>query len=96
MNTAKTYNFAELETIKLITEYKRTHEELSALKKTDDALKKKLLALLGDGYLEAGDYKVTLKVTTSRGLDTKTLRAELPELWDEYGMDNERKSIVIV
>lgn len=96
MNTAKTYNFAELETIKLITDYKHAHEELAVLKKTEETLKKKLLALLGDGKLTAGDYTVTLKVTTSRGLDTQTLREELPELWDEYGKDTERKSIVIV
>ena len=96
MNTAKTYDFRELENIKIITAYKQAQEELSVLRKMEKQLKDKIITRLEDGKLTAGEYTVSLKVTTARGLDTDTLRKELPELWDEYGKDTERKSLVII
>ena len=95
MSTARAIDFREHELIKSMEAYQEIQAELSAARKVEKELKTKILGAMIDGKLKAGPFTAILKVTTARGLDTDTLKKELPELWKEYGKDTERKSLVI-
>ena len=95
MNTAMAIDFREHELMKAMEAYTAIQKELSAARKVEKELKTAILEAMNGDTLTAGPFTAVLKVTTARGLDTDTLKKELPELWKEYGKDTERKSLVI-
>ncbi|AVX21629.1 putative phage-type endonuclease [Carboxydocella sporoproducens DSM 16521] len=70
---------------KLITEYEEAAAEEKAAAERKEAAANKLKAMLGDyevGFI--GKRKVTWKTVTSARLDTKRLKAEMPDIYSQY------------
>ena len=65
-----------------LKEYKRMKEELEAMiASIEDEIK----ASMGDAEeLIAGEYKITYKTVNSSRFDSKSLKAELPEICERY------------
>ena len=64
------------------------NQKAAAAKKAADAAKLALKSAMKAASVDtiASDtIKATLSAYTSTNLDTKTLKVDLPELWDEYG-----------
>lgn len=67
-------------------EYERMAEELAA---TIEGLKDQIKAHMGDKEeIIAGQYKVRWKQVTSQRVDTKALKAELPDVAARYSRES--------
>ena len=65
-----------------LKEYKRMKEELEAL---IASLEDDIKGAMGEAEeLVAGEYKITYKTVTSPRLDSRSLKAELPEIAARY------------
>lgn len=61
-----------------------------------EALKDQIKEAMGDGEeLRAGDYKVTYKIVKSSRFDSKSLKAELPEIAERYTVATEYRRFAI-
>ena len=61
-----------------------------------DALKDQIKAAMGDSEeLRAGDYKVSYKTVKSSRFDSKSLKAELPEIAARYTVATEYRRLTI-
>lgn len=79
---------------KLCNEYrenKRMIEELTAL---NEELKAKILLLMGENdTMVQGATKVVYKLVNSTRLDSKALKADLPEVFEKYSVDSSYKRL---
>lgn len=61
-----------------------------------EALKDQIKEAMGDSEeLRAGDYKVTYKVVKSSRFDSKSLKAELPEIAERYTVETQYRRFAI-
>ena len=61
-----------------------------------EALKDQIKAAMGDSEeLRAGDYKVTYKTVKTARFDSKSLKAELPEIAARYTVETEYRRFAI-
>lgn len=76
-----------------LKELKRMQEELAAeITAIEDVLK----ATMGDSEeLIAGEYKITYKTVSSSRLDSKALKAELPEISERYTVTTSYRRFVV-
>lgn len=89
-------SIAEANRISAIIEYLDAVEkarEWDKRKKDLDALIKSWIP--SGETITIGNYNVRVNVTETHGLDTKTLKKELPELWTEYPSVGTRSTLVI-
>ena len=93
--TALVIDLKEAELVSAIERYKEIKGMISERQKEEKALKSHLIENMTDNKLTAGSYTAVLKTTTVNGLDTDTLKKELPELWTEYGKTTERNTLII-
>lgn len=81
---------------KLCNEYrenKRMIEELTAL---NEELKAKILLLMGENdTMVQGATKVVYKLVNSTRLDSKALKADLPEVFEKYSVDSSYKRFMV-
>lgn len=73
----------------LIAEFEAAQAEEKAAKERKEAAANKLKALLGENEIGwIGDRKVTWKTVTSKRLDTKALKKDMPEVYDKYAKES--------
>ena len=73
---------------KLMAAYIKAKKEAEKAKKEADALKNDILAELdrrGVDEFDAGEHVARRTCYESARLDTKTIKAEFPEIYSEYG-----------
>lgn len=74
-------------------ENKRLIEELTAL---NEGLKADIIATMGDrDSVVAGSTKVTYKTVTSERLDTKRLKAEMPDIYGQFSVAQQYKRFTV-
>ena len=68
-----------------ILELKSIEARISELKKQADAIKAEMQTEMGnEEHVMVDEFKVNYTIVISTTLDSKKLKAELPELWDKY------------
>ena len=78
------------EMISKIKELKSLQTLIEEAEAEAEALKDQLKAAMGDSEeLKAGDYKMTYKTVKSSRFDSKSLKAELPEIAARYTVATE-------
>ncbi len=76
-----------------LKELKRMQEELAA---EITAIEDEIKATMGDNEeLIASEYKITYKTVSSSRLDSKALKAELPEISERYTVKTSYRRFVV-
>lgn len=92
MTAAKVINMQE----QTLVRYKAVQDDLKQLKREEKELKAMLMNWIPDGdTLSVGGLTALHKVNERKGLDTDTLKKDLPELWQEYGKVSYSHSIIV-
>lgn len=74
-------------------ENKRMIEELTAM---NDELKAQIVGLMGDKEsVSVGAVKASYKTITSDRLDSKRLKAEFPEVYNQYSVQSQYKRFTV-
>lgn len=69
----------------LCTEYKSMKARMEAMKAELEAMKAEIIPLMnGQEKVTIGQYTVTLQEITSHVIDTKRLKAEKPDIAEQY------------
>lgn len=79
-----------------IKELKSLQALIDEAQEEAEALKDQIKAVMGDKEeLRAGDYKVTYKTVKSSRLDSKSLKAEMPDVAKQYTVTTEYRRFVV-
>lgn len=79
-----------------LSRYEALKEQSDALNKEIETIKQELMLVMGDrDTAEAQKYRVTFKQQTRTSIDSKRLKAERPEIYDEYAQATESRVLRI-
>lgn len=86
----------EIETkVKELRELRRMADELAAeITATEDSLKA-YMAASGADELHGPSFKITWKEVTSNRLDSKALKAAVPELWQRFSKATTSRRFIV-
>lgn len=82
---------------KLCNEYRENKRLIEELEAMNDGIKSDIIAIMGDREIVIeGSTKAMLKMVTSSKLDSKALKAELPDIAQAYTRETSYKRFTIV
>lgn len=71
-----------------ILELKAIEARIAELKKQADSIKAEMQAEMGnEEHVTVDEFKVNYTIVISTTLDSKKLKAELPDLWNKYSKE---------
>ena len=85
-----------IEMMTKIRELKNLQALIEEAEAEAEAIKDQIKAAMGEAdELRAGEYKVTYKAVKSSRFDSKSLKAELPEIAARYTVETEYRRFII-
>ena len=75
-------------TVEKIMELKNIERQIKALQAEADAIKDEIKSEMGnEEHVEVGGFTVNYTIVINTTLDSKKLKAEMPNLWDKYSKE---------